>query len=90
MMKVCGVKVPRCYCSVVVFSLLWLLVFALWASLVAQWYVIHLPIVLAPGLRRSPGEGNNNPPQYSSLGNPMDRGAWRATVHGVAKEPEVT
>ena len=60
------------------------------ASLVAQWYVIHLPIVLTPELRRSPGEGNNNPLQYSSLGNPMDRGAWRATVHGVAKEPDVT
>ena len=61
-----------------------------WASLVAQWYVIHLPIVLTPGLRRSPGEGNNNPPQYSSLGNPVDRGAGRATVHGVEKEPDVT
>ena len=38
-----------------------------------------------PGLRRSPGEGNGNPLQYSCLGNPMDRGAWWATVHGVAK-----
>ena len=35
------------------------------------------------GLGRSPGEGNSNPLQYSCLGNPMDRGAWRATVHGV-------
>ena len=34
---------------------------------------------------RSPGEGNGNPLQYSCLGNPMDRGAWGATVHGVAK-----
>ena len=33
----------------------------------------------------SPGEGNGNPLQYSCLENPMDRGAWRATVHGVAK-----
>ena len=33
---------------------------------------------------RSPGEGNGNPFQYSCLGNPMDRGAWRAMVHGVA------
>ena len=33
----------------------------------------------------SPGEGNGNPLQYSYLGNPMDRGAWRAIVHGVAK-----
>ena len=32
------------------------------------------------------GEGNGNPVQYSCLGNPMDRGAWQATVHGVAKE----
>ena len=40
---------------------------------------------LIPELGRSPGEGNGNPLQYSCLGNPMDRGAWRATVHGVAK-----
>ena len=38
-----------------------------------------------PGLERSPGEGNDNPLQYSCLGNPMDRGAWRATVHRVSK-----
>ena len=37
------------------------------------------------GLGRSPGEGNGNPLQYSCLGNPMDRGAWQARVHGVAK-----
>ena len=37
------------------------------------------------GLRRSPGEGNGNPLQYSYLGNPMDRGAWQAAVHGVAE-----
>ena len=36
-----------------------------------------------PGLGRSPGEGNGNPLQYSRLENPMDRGAWRATVLGV-------
>ena len=40
---------------------------------------------LSPGSRRSPGEGNGYPLQYSYTGNPMDRGAWRATVHGVAK-----
>ena len=40
---------------------------------------------LIPGLGRSPGEGNGNPLQYSCLGNPMDRGAWRATIHGVTK-----
>jgi len=40
-----------------------------------------------PGSRRSPGEGNGNPLQYSCLENPMDRGAWPwwATAHGVAK-----
>ena len=38
-----------------------------------------------PGSGRSPGEGNGNPLQYSCLGNPMDRGAWWTTVHGVAK-----
>ena len=37
------------------------------------------------GLGRSPGEGNGNPPQYSWLGNPKDRGAWQAAVHGVVK-----
>ena len=38
-----------------------------------------------PGLGRSPGEGNGNPLQYSCLGNPMDTGAWQATVHRVTK-----
>ena len=40
---------------------------------------------LIPGSGRSPGEGNGNPLQYSFLGNPMDRGAWQAIVHRVAK-----
>ena len=40
---------------------------------------------LIPGLGRSPGEGNGNPFHYSCLGNHMDKGAWRATAHGVAK-----
>ena len=38
-----------------------------------------------PGSGRSPGEGNGNPLQHSCLENPIDRGAWRATVLGVAK-----
>ena len=38
-----------------------------------------------PGSGRSPGEGNGSPLQYSCLENPLDRGAWRATVHGVTK-----
>ena len=37
------------------------------------------------GLGRSPGEGNGNPLQYSCLENPMDSGAWHATVHGVTE-----
>ena len=40
---------------------------------------------LIPGYGRSPGEGNGNPLQYSFLENSMDRGAWQATVHRVAK-----
>ena len=40
---------------------------------------------LIPGSGRSPGEGNDNLFQYSCLGNPIDRGAWRAAVHGVIK-----
>ena len=38
-----------------------------------------------PGLGRSPGDGNGNSLQYSCLENSMDRGAWRAIVHGVTK-----
>ena len=37
-----------------------------------------------------PGEGNGNTPQYSCLGNPINRGDWRATVHGVTKELDTT
>ena len=43
-----------------------------------------------PGSGRSPGVGNGTLLQYSCLGNPTDRGAWWATVHGVTKEPDVT
>ena len=42
-----------------------------------------------PGLGRSPGEGNGTLLQYSCLENSMDRGAWRATVHGVEKESDM-
>ena len=42
-------------------------------------------LALIPGLGRSPGKGNSYPLQYSGLENSMDRGAWQATVHGVAK-----
>ena len=40
---------------------------------------------LIPGFGRSPGRGNGNPLRYSCLGNPVDRGVWRAAIHGVAK-----
>ena len=43
---------------------------------------------MIPGLGRSLGEGNGDPLQYSCLGNPMDRGSWQATVHGVTKESD--
>ena len=43
-----------------------------------------------PGLGKSPGEGNGNLLQYSCLGNPMDRGAWWAIVHGGHKESGMT
>ena len=45
---------------------------------------------LIPGLRRYPGEGNGNLFQYSFLGNPMDKGACRVTVHGGLKEWDTT
>ena len=44
---------------------------------------------LIPGSGRAPGGGNGNTLQYSYLGNPMDRGAWQATVHG-CKESDTT
>ena len=40
---------------------------------------------MIPGLGRSPEEGNGNPLQHSCLENPMDRGAWQVTVHGVTR-----
>ena len=43
-----------------------------------------------PGLERSPGEGHGNPLQYPCLKNPMDRGAWWATVLGGHKESDTT
>ena len=56
--------------------------------------VKHLPANagdprLIPGVGRSPGKGNDNPLQYSCLGNPMDRGAWWATVHGVTESDTI-
>ena len=45
---------------------------------------------LIPQLEEPPGEGNGNPLQYSCLENPMDRGVWWATVHGITKELDMT
>ena len=45
---------------------------------------------LIPGSGRSPGRGHGNPLEYSCLENPMDRGAWWATVHGVSKESDTS
>ena len=47
-------------------------------------------LIAVPGSGRCPGEGSPNPCQYCCLGNPKDRGAWRATVHGIAKELDMT
>ena len=47
-------------------------------------------VCLIPGLGKSPGGGNGNPLQFSCLGNPMNRGAWQATVHGVSKRLDMT
>ena len=63
------------------------------ASLVAQKVKNHIScnaedLVLIPGSGRSPGEGNGYPLQYSGLENPMNKGAWWATVHGVTKNQE--
>ena len=56
---------------------------------VSPWYKLYTAKYCSlgqiPGSGRSPEEGNGNPLQYSCLENPMNRGAWRATVHGVAK-----
>ena len=48
------------------------------------------PASVTPGSGRSPGEGNGNPLQISCLENPMERGAWCATAHGVTKDSDRT
>ena len=64
-------------------------IFKMLLSLITQ-MIKNLPVMQEtwgsiPGLGRLSGEGNGNPLQYSCLENPMDRGAWWSTVHGVAK-----
>ena len=50
-----------------------------------KWEKISSNHILISGPGRSPGKGNGNPLYCPCLGNPMDRGAWQATVHGVTK-----
>ena len=74
-------------CSLLPFPLT-IMLMVLWASLVTQMLKSVCSAGdpgLIPGSGRSPGEGNGNPLQYSCLENPMDRGAWQAKVHEVAK-----
>ena len=79
------------FCSVSLFGFVWCFVIS-WASQVAM-VVENLSanagderdMDSVPGSGGSPGEGYGNSLQYSWLENPMDRGAWRATVHGVSK-----
>ena len=59
-----------------------------WSEYTKNLPAIHEVQVSVPGLGRSPGEGNDHLLQYPCLENPMDRGAWRATVHGVTKESQ--
>ena len=54
-------------------------------SVVKNWPAMQETQIRSPGWEDPPGEGNGNPLQYYCLGNPMDRGAWQATVHGVAE-----
>ena len=61
-----------------------------WASLMAQTVKNEGDLDSNPGSGKSPGEGNGHPLQYSGLENSVDRGAWQATVHGVAKELDKT
>ena len=70
-------------------SVLWFNTLIMGASLVAQ-PANAGDLESIPGSGRSPGKGNNSPLQYSCLDNPMDRGAWQATVHEVAKELDMT
>ena len=69
---------------------------ASWASLMIQWVKnppamqeIHERQIWSLGWENSLEEENDNPLQYSCLGNPMDREAWQATVHGVTKESDI-
>ena len=53
-------------------------------------FILYIVVCTCLGREESPGEGNGSPLQYPCLGNPMDREAWWATVHEVAKEADMT
>ena len=53
-------------------------------------FILCIAVCMCLGHKESPGEGNGSPLQYPCLGNPMDREAWRATVHKVARELDMT
>ena len=81
---------PVCPAPICMASCLNVFMYVQGLSLWLAWQRIHLPCRRltagqTPGLRKSPGEGNGSPLQYSCLGNAMDREAWRAIVHGVAR-----
>ena len=59
---------------------------------IKRWVVVKnlVQLLVDKCLYYAPGVGNGNPLQDSCLGNPMDRGPWQATVHGVAKESDTT
>ena len=57
---------------------------------VKNWPADERDMGLIPGSGRSPGEGNGNPLQYSFLASPTDRGAWQASVLGIAKKSNMT
>ena len=59
------------------------------SSMVKNLPAIAIDAGSIPGLGRFTGEGNGKPLQYSCLGDPIDKGAWQATVHGVAKESDM-
>ena len=74
-------------------EILFMLGISIWLFLITSWVAQmekNLPAVQETwvqslGRKDSPGEGHGNPVQYSCLENPMDRGTWQATVHGIAK-----
>ena len=72
-------------CHLYLLAFLFSIIPLCWASQVAQSTCQAGDMHSIPGLRRSSGEGNGNPLQYSCLGNPMDRRAWQAIVHEVAE-----